>query len=70
MTQATEADKPDDPDVADDCLAAFILDGQKHFVRWHLAADGPDSVVGNRTGRWAFADAQRCVWSWPKADDG
>lgn len=65
MTHREEADQPNEPDLADDFLAAFILDGQKHFVRWHSAADGPDSVVATETGRWAFADAQSCVSSWP-----
>jgi hypothetical protein len=65
MTHRDEVDQPNDPDLADDLLAEFILDGQKHFVRWHSAADGPDSVVATKTGQWAFADPQSCASSWP-----
>lgn len=65
VTHRDEADQPDDQDLADDFLAAFILDGQKHYVRWHSAADGPDSVVATKTGQWAFVDPQSCVSSWP-----
>jgi hypothetical protein len=65
MTHRAEADQPEDPDLADDSLKAFILDGHKYYVRWHQSEDGPDSVVATKTGQWAFADPQSCLSSWP-----
>lgn len=65
MAGMTHRDEPDEPGPADDFLAAFILDGHKHYVRWHSAADGPDHVVATTIGQWAFADVQSCVSSWP-----
>jgi hypothetical protein len=65
MTDREEADRPEDTDLADDDMSAFNLDGQKHYVRWHLALNGPDNVVATATGQWAFRDPQSCAASWP-----